>query len=90
MFWVVDSILMWKRKLNGDKEALNVHYHRHSQAPLSATLSQHQAFSDRHSYYKLCSSDSETTTHDNNPVYLDSDLSELGEVNLKLTSSNNS
>lgn len=83
MFWVVDNLLMWKNKLLQDKPSVSVHYHRHSHSPFPPPAS--TVHSRKHSYHKLCSSDSETATNDNNPVYVDSDFSEGGEVQMERT-----
>ena len=83
MFWIVDNLLMWKNKLLRDKPSVSVHYHRHSHSPFPPSAS--TLPSRKHSYHKLCSSDSETTRNDSNPVYIDSDFSECGEVHLERT-----
>lgn len=91
MFWIVDSLLMWKQQLLGDKPSLRVHYHRHhgnSPYPHSSTPSRSLRGHLQH-YHQLCSSDSDSATHkvpNNNPLYVESDLSESGEVHMPQTS----
>lgn len=90
MFWIVDSLLMWKKQFLGDKSLVSVHYHRHHghtpylhPTPSSRSLRGHQH------YHQLCSSDSDTATHkvpNNNPLYVDSDLSGSGEIHVAQTS----
>lgn len=82
MFWVVDSILMWKKKLQGSESSIKVYYNRNSKSSHSSS----QTLRDTHNYYKLCSSDSDTAIHDSNPIYFDSDLSESGEIKITRTS----
>lgn len=75
MFWIVDSLLMWKKQLWSDQSLVSVHYHRRS-----------AGYKHRSSprYKQLSSSDSEATAKqeawppDNNPVYVDLDSDPSG------------
>ena len=92
MFWIVDSLLMWKKQLLGDKPPVGVHYHRHGRDPFPHAIHSPRYLRGQQHYHKLCSSDSDTAHNegawlpDNNPVYVDSDLSGSGEVHIERTS----
>ena len=79
MFWIVDSLLMWKKTWS-DKSLMSVHYHRRSP---------HYRHHRSPRYKQLSSSDSEATAKqeeawppDNNPVYVDLDSDPSGSQEL--------
>lgn len=92
MFWIVDSLLMWKKQFLGDKPSVSVHYHRHGHAQYPQPVRTPHYLRGPQRYHKICSSDSDTAAHekvglpDNNPVYVESDLSGSGEIHMERTS----
>jgi hypothetical protein len=85
MFWIVDSLLMWKKQLLGDKPAVSVHYHPQP----AVSPSRYQRHSSQ-GYHRVCSSESDTPQPrvwlpDNNPVYVESDCSQSGEIHIQRT-----
>ena len=84
MFWIVDSLLMWKKQLLGDKPSVSVHYH-----PQPALPPSHYQRHSKQRYHKVCSSDSDTpqAISDSNPVYVDSDCSQSGVIHIQRTNS---